>query len=158
MELEEILGGSIAVLIVVLFGLIVLPLAERVTGQSMLLLTVPVTVAGAVVFVRSLRALGRLRGTYALSVRIQATRAGIVFAAGAFWSVILALTFRYSVIEVYESLDLDGKFLVWSGITWFIVLRVYLSLLTRTSPREEMESLGVREEAAALKQTVMRKG
>jgi len=158
MEPEEILGGSIAVLIVVLFGLIVLPLAEEVTGQSMLLLTVPVAVAGAVLFIRSLRILGRAKGKDALHARIQATRAGMVFVAAAFWSAILVLAFRYSVLQVYESLDLDAKFILWSGITWLIVLRVYLSLLTRTSPREELESTGVRDEAVALKKTVIRKG
>jgi hypothetical protein len=157
MELEEILGGSIAVLIVVLFGLIVIPLAEIVTGQTMLLVTVPVAVVGAVLFARSLRALGRSRGKDAMLLRIQATRAGSVFVAAAFWSVILVLSFRYSVIGVYDSLSLDGKFIVWFGITLFIILRVYLSILTRTSPLEEQESRAVRDEAVAMKKTVMRK-
>jgi hypothetical protein len=157
MELEEILGGSITVLIVVLFGLIVLPVAEVVTGQSMLLLTVPVAAVGGVLFIRSLRGLGRKKGREATLIRIQAMRAGMVFVAAAFWTVILVLSFRYTVIAVYESLTIDGKFIVWSGISWFIILRVYLSLLTRTTPLEEEESRGIMEEAAALKKVVTRK-
>ncbi len=158
MEFEEILGGSISVIIVVLFGLIVLPVAEVVTSQSMLILSVPVAVIAAVLFVRSLRSLGRKKGREAGLIRIQATQAGMVFVAAAFWSAVLVMSFRYSVIEIYDALSLDGKLLVWSGISWFIILRVYLSLLTRTSPPEDEESRTLRDEAAALKKTVIRKG
>lgn len=146
MELEEILGGSIATFIVVLFGLIVLPLAERFTGESMLILTVPLALIAAVGFFQSLRDLGRGRGDDARILRIQATRAGTIFIAATFWSVILVLTFRYTVLDLYDSLSLDGKFLLWFGITCFVILRIYLSVLTRTVREERGGSEGALEQ------------
>ena len=138
MELGEILGGSIAIFIIVLLGLIVLPLAERLTGQTMLIVTVPIAVAGAVGFISALRRLGRGKGGDALHPRIQATRAGIIFIAALFWSVLLILTVRYTVLDLYDSLPPDAKFFFWFGLNGLIAVRVYTSLLTRTpGPGEE---------------------
>ena len=157
MDLEEILGGSIAIFIVVLVGVFILPLAERLTGQTLLLVTVPLAAAGAYYFIGSLRALGRGGVRQPRSLRIQATRAGVVFASAGFWSVILSLPLRFDVIKVYDALALDGKLMLWFGITFFIILRVYLSLLTRTTPLEELEAGEISNTAAAIRVKPVRK-
>ncbi|MGA2933617.1 MAG: hypothetical protein ABSD81_00495 [Methanomicrobiales archaeon] len=132
MEPGEILGGSIAIFIIVLLGVIVLPLAERLTGQTMLIVTIPIAVAGAIGFILSLRKLGRGKGGDALHPRIQATRAGIIFIAAMFWSVLLVLSIRYIILDLYDSLPLDAKFFFWFGLNGLIAVRVYTSLITRT--------------------------
>ena len=141
MQAGEILGGSIAVFVIVLIGIIVLPLAERLTGQTMLLVTVPVALAGAIWFVVSLRRLVRGKGADALRLRIQATRAGIIFIAALFWSAILVLTVRYRILGLYDSLPLDAKFFFWFGLNGLIAIRVYTSLLVHRPGSGEEEPI-----------------
>ncbi|MDD1667246.1 MAG: hypothetical protein LUO96_02135 [Methanomicrobiales archaeon] len=140
MQAGEILGGSIAVFIIVLIGLFVLPLAETLTGQSMLLVTVPIAIAAALWFTLSLRKLVGGKGKDALRLRIQATRAGIIFIAALFWSVILVLPFSKTVLDLYITLPLDAKFLFWFGLNSLIAIRVYTSLLAH-KPSEEEEPI-----------------
>jgi hypothetical protein len=143
MQAGEILGGSIAVFIIVLIGLFVLPLAETLTGQSMLLVTVPIAIAAALWFTLSLRKLVGEKGKDALRLRrlrIQATRAGIIFIAALFWSVLLVLPFSKTVLGLYISLPLDAKFLFWFGLSSLIAIRVYTSLLSH-KPAEEEEPI-----------------
>ena len=130
MQAGEILGGSIAVFVIVLIGLLVLPLAERLTGQTMLLVTIPIALAGALWFILSLRRLVRGKGKDSLHLRIQATRAGIIFIAALFWSALLVLSIRFTLLDLYDSLPLDAKFLFWFGLNGLIAIRVYTSLLT----------------------------
>jgi len=134
MELGEILGGSIAVFIIVLVGLFVLPLAERLTGQTMLLVTIPVAIAGLIGFIMALRDLGKGKRGEALRLRIQATRAGIIFIAALFWSVLLLLTIRFTLLDLYDSFPLDLRFFFWFGLNGLIAIRVYTSLLTHRPP------------------------
>jgi hypothetical protein len=141
MQAGEILGGSIAVFVIVLIGLIVLPLAERLTGQSMLLITIPIAVAGAVWFVLSLRRLVKGKGKDALRLRIQSTRAGIIFIAALFWSVLLVMSIRYTLLDLYDSLPLDAKFFFWFGLNGLIAIRVYTSLLTHRPGTGEDEPI-----------------
>jgi hypothetical protein len=146
MELGEILGGSIAIFIIVLIGLIVLPLAERLTGQTMLIVTIPIAVAGALWFILSLRKLVRGKGKDSLSLRIQATRAGSIFIAALFWSVFLVLSIRYTILDLYDSLPLDAKFFLWFGLNGLIAIRVYTSLLThRPGTGDEEPILGLKD-------------
>ena len=140
MQAGEILGGSIAVFIIVLIGLFVLPLAAVMTGQTMLLVTIPIAVIGALWFVFSLQRLVSGKGKDALRLRIQATRAGIIFIAAVFWSVLLVLALRHSVLEAYNALPVDAKFLFWFGLNSLISIRVYTSLLAH-KPAEEEESI-----------------
>jgi hypothetical protein len=143
MQAGEILGGSIAVFIIVLIGLFVLPLAETLTGQSMLLVTVPIAIAAALWFFLSLRKLVGEKGKDALRIRrlrIQATRAGLIFIAALFWSVLLVLPFSKTVLGLYISLPLDAKFLFWFGLSSLIAIRVYTSLLAH-KPTEEEEPI-----------------
>jgi hypothetical protein len=137
MQAGEILGGSIAVFVIVLIGLFVLPLAERLTGQTMLLVTVPIAIFGALWFVLSLRRLVLGKGKDALRLRIQATRAGIIFIAALFWSVLLVLTLRQTILDLYDSFPLDAKFFFWFGLNGLIAIRVYTSLLTHRPTEEE---------------------
>jgi len=137
MQAGEIVGGSIAVFIIVLMGLFVLPLAEVITGQTMLLVTIPIAVAGALWFILSLRKLVGGKGTDALRLRIQATRAGIIFIAALFWSVLLVMSFRETLLDLYEALPLDAKFLFWFGLNALIAIRDYTSLLTHRPPEGE---------------------
>jgi hypothetical protein len=137
MQAGEILGGSIAVFIIVLIGLFVLPLAESLTGLSMLLVTVPIALAAAIWFVLSLRRLEGAKGKDALRLRIQATRAGIIFIAALFWSVLLVLPFSTATLEAYTSLPLDAQFLFWFGLNSLIAIRVYTSLLAHRPAEEE---------------------
>ena len=137
MQAGEILGGSIAVFIIVLIGLFVLPLAESLTGLSMLIVTVPIVVAAGLWFTLSLRKLVGGKGKDALRLRIQSTRAGIIFIAALFWSVLLILPFRWKVLEAYTSLPLDAKFLFWFGLNSLIAIRVYTSLLAHRPSEEE---------------------
>ncbi|HVP24692.1 MAG TPA: hypothetical protein VMS81_01780 [Methanomicrobiales archaeon] len=137
MQAGEILGGSIAVFIIVLIGLFVLPLAEALTGQSMLLVTVPIAIAAALWFILSLRRLVGGKAKDTLRLRIQATRAGIIFIAALFWSVVLVLPVRWEVLKVYSSLPLEAKFLFWFGLDSLIAIRVYTSLLTHRPSEEE---------------------
>jgi hypothetical protein len=140
MQAGEILGGSIAVFVIVLIGLFVLPLAERITGQTMLFVTIPVAVAAAVWFILSLQRLVGGKGKDALRLRIQATRAGIIFIAALFWSVLLVLSLRQAVLDLYDSFPLDAKFLFWFGLNGLIAIRVYTSLLAH-KPTEEEEPI-----------------
>ncbi|HMA04791.1 MAG TPA: hypothetical protein VKO45_02580 [Methanomicrobiales archaeon] len=143
MQAGEILGGSIAVFIIVLIGLFVLPLAEVLTGQTMLIITIPIAIAGALWFVLSLQRLVKGKGKNALRLRIQATRAGIIFIAAVFWSVLLVLTLRTSVLDAYDSLPLDAKFLFWFGLNGLIAIRVYTSLLAHKPSEEEEPILAI---------------
>jgi hypothetical protein len=146
MQAGEILGGSIAVFVIVLIGLIVLPLAEQLTDQTMLIVTIPIAVAGALWFILSLRRLVQGKGKDALRLRIQATRAGIIFIAALFWSVLLVLSIRYTILDLYDSLPLDAKFFFWFGLNGLIAIRVYTSLLThRPGTGEEEPILDVGE-------------
>jgi hypothetical protein len=140
MQAGEILGGSIAVFVIVLIGLFVLPLAERLTGQTMLLVTVPLATAGALWFILSLQRLVRGKGKDALRLRIQATRAGIIFIAAVFWSVLLVLSLRQGILDLYDSFPLDAKFFFWFGLNGLIAIRVYTSLLAH-KPAEEEEPI-----------------
>jgi len=137
MQAGEILGGSIAVFVIVLTGLIVLPLAERLTGQTMLLITIPIALAGALWFVLSLRRLVRAKAKDSRPLRIQATRAGIIFISALFWSVLLVMSFRETLLDLYEALPLDAKFLFWFGLNALIAIRVYTSLLAHRPPEGE---------------------
>jgi hypothetical protein len=141
MQAGEILGGSIAVFVIVLIGLIVLPLAERLTGQTMLLVTVPIAMAGALWFILSLRRLVMGKGMDALRLRIQATRAGIIFIAALFWSALLVLTIRFRILALYDSLPLDAKFLLWFGLNGLIAIRIYTSLLAHRPGSGEEEPI-----------------
>jgi hypothetical protein len=141
MQAGEILGGSIAVFVIVLIGLIVLPLAERLTGQTMLLVTIPIAFVGALWFILSLRRLFRGKGKDALHLRIQATRAGIIFIAALFWSVLLILTIRFTLLDLYDSVPLDAKFFFWFGLNGLIAIRVYTSLLTHRPGTGEEEPI-----------------
>jgi len=132
MQAGEILGGSIAVFVIALIGLIVLPLAERLTGQTMLIVTIPVAIGGLIGFIMALRNLGKGKGVEPLHLRIQATRAGVMFISAFFWSILLILTVRYAVLDLYDSLPLDAKFFFWFGLNGLIAIRVYTSLLTAT--------------------------
>jgi hypothetical protein len=137
MQAGEILGGSIAVFIIVLIGLFVLPLAEVLTGQTMLIVTVPIAIAAAFWFTLSLRRLAGGKGKDTLRLRIQATRAGIIFIAALFWSVLLVLAFRRAVLDLYTARPLDAKFLFWFGINGLIAIRIYTSLLTHRPAEDE---------------------
>jgi hypothetical protein len=137
MQAGEIVGGSIAIFIIVLIGLFVLPLTEVMTGQTMLLVTVPIAVGAALWFTLSLRRLVGGKGKDALRLRIQATRAGIIFIAALFWSVLLILSFRQTVLNAYDALPLDAKLLFWFGLNGLIAIRVYTSLLTHRPAEEE---------------------
>lgn len=137
MQAGEILGGSIAVFIIVLIGLFVLPLAEALTGMTMLLVTVPLAIVGAVWFILVLRRLVGGKEKEALRLRIQATRWGIIFIAALFWSVLLVLPFSKTVLGFYTSLPLDAKFLFWFGLNCLIAIRVYTSLLSHRPAEEE---------------------
>jgi hypothetical protein len=140
MQAGEILGGSIAVFIIVLIGLFVLPLAETLTGQTMLLVTVPIAIAAALWFFLSLRKLVGEKGKDALRLRrlrIQATRAGLIFIAALFWSVLLVLPFSKATLAAYTSLPLDAQFLFWFGLNSLIAIRVYTSLLAHKPSDEE---------------------
>jgi len=139
MEPGEIVGGSIATFIIVLTGLVVLPLAERLTGQTMLLVTLPVAAAGCIIFIMALRNLEKGKGRESLHQRIQATRAGIIFISAIFWSVLLVLPTGSTVLDLYDSLPLDAKFFFWFGLNGLIAVRVYTSLLTRTPAPEGEE-------------------
>lgn len=141
MQAGEILGGSIAVFVIVLIGLIVLPLAERLTGQTMLIVTIPLAVAGALWFILSLRRLVRGKGKDSLRLRIQSTRAGIIFIAALFWSALLILSIRYPLLDLYDSLPLDAKFFFWFGLNGLIAIRVYTSLLTHRPGTGDEESI-----------------
>src|SRR5512137_2025222 len=137
MQAGEILGGSIAVFIIVLIGLFVLPLVESLTGLSMLLVTVPIAILAAVWFFLSLRRLMAAKGKDALRLRIQATRAGIIFSAALFWSVLLVIPFTKTTLKFYTSLPIDSKFLFWFGLSSLIAIRVYTSLLAHRPAEEE---------------------
>jgi hypothetical protein len=137
MQAGEILGGSIAVFIIVLIGLFVLPLADSLTGMTMLLVTVPIAIAAAFWFTQSLRKLVRGKEKDALRLRIQATRAGIIFIAALFWSVLLVLPFSKATLAAYTSLPLDAQFLFWFGLNSLIAIRVYTSLLAHKPSDEE---------------------
>jgi hypothetical protein len=137
MQAGEILGGSIAVFIIVLIGLFVLPLADSLTGMTMLLVTVPIAIAAALWFTQSLRKLVRGKEKDALRLRIQATRAGIIFIAALFWSVLLVLPFSKATLGAYTSLPLDAQFLFWFGLNSLIAIRVYTSLLAHKPSDEE---------------------
>jgi hypothetical protein len=145
MQAGEILGGSIAVFVIVLIGLFVLPLAERLTGQTMLLVTVPVALLGALWFILSLRRLVLGKGKHALRLRIQATRAGIIFIAALFWSVLLVLSLRQTILDLYDSFPLDAKFFFWFGLNGLIAIRVYTSLLTHRPTEEEEPILPIED-------------
>ncbi|MDD1670827.1 MAG: hypothetical protein LUQ67_05890 [Methanomicrobiales archaeon] len=137
MQAGEILGGSIAVFIIVLIGLFVLPLVESLTGLSMLLVTVPIALFAALWFALSLRRLVGGKGKDALRLRIQATRAGIIFSAALFWSMVLAIPFTKTTLKFYTSLPIDAKFLFWFGLSSLIAIRVYTSLLAHRPAEEE---------------------
>ena len=141
MQAGEILGGSIAVFVIVLIGLIVLPLAERLTGQTMLLVTIPIAFVGALWFILSLRRLVRGKGKDSLHLRIQATRAGIIFIAALYWSVLLVLSIRFTLLDLYDSFPLDAKFFFWFGLNGLIAIRVYTSLLTHRPGTGEEEPI-----------------
>ncbi|MDD1662449.1 MAG: hypothetical protein LUQ60_01720 [Methanomicrobiales archaeon] len=146
MQAGEILGGSIAVFVIVLIGLLVLPLAERLTGQTMLLVTIPIALAGALWFILSLRRLVRGKGKDSLHLRIQATRAGIIFIAALFWSALLwsallVLSIRFTLLDLYDSFPLDAKFFFWFGLNGLIAIRVYTSLLTHRPGTGEEEPI-----------------
>jgi len=141
MQAGEILGGSIAVFVIVLIGLIVLPLAERLTGQTMLLVTIPIALAGALWFILSLRRLVRGKGKDSLHRRIQATRAGIIFISALFWSALLVLSIHYALLDLYDSFPLDAKFFFWFGLNGLIAIRVYTSLLTHRPGTGEEEPI-----------------
>lgn len=141
MQAGEILGGSIAVFVIVLIGLLVLPLAERLTDQTMLLVTVPIALAGALWFILSLRRLVLGKGKDARFLRIQATRAGIIFISALFWSVLLVLSIRYALLDLYDSFPLDAKFFFWFGLNALIAIRVYTSLLAHRPGTEDEEPI-----------------
>jgi hypothetical protein len=140
MQAGEILGGSIAVFIIVLIGLFVLPLAESLTGMSMLLVTVPIAIAAALWFTLSLRRLVGGKEKESLRLRIQATRAGLIFIAVLFWSVLLVLPVSKAALDLYTGLPLDAQFLFWFGLNSLIAIRVYTSLLAH-KPSEEEEPI-----------------
>jgi hypothetical protein len=142
MQAGEILGGSIAVFIIVLIGLFVLPLAESLTGQTMLLVTVPIAIGAALWFVLSLQKLvkGKERDTLK-RLRIQATRAGIIFIAALFWSVLLVLPQGQAALGLYTSLPTDAQFLFWFGLNSLIAIRVYTSLLAHRPTTTDEEPL-----------------
>jgi hypothetical protein len=145
MQAGEILGGSIAVFVIVLIGLFVLPLAERLTGQTMLLVTIPIAIFGALWFILSLQRLVRGKGKDALRLRIQATRAGIIFSAALFWSVLLVISLRQAVLDLYDSFPLDAKFFFWFGLNGLIAIRVYTSLLAHKPTEEEEPILAIED-------------
>ena len=105
----------------------------------MLIVTIPVAVAGLIVFITALRNLEKGKSGESLHQRIQATRAGIIFISAMFWSVLLILPTRYTVLDLYDSLPLDAKFFFWFGLNGLIAVRVYTSLLTRTPAPEGEE-------------------
>jgi hypothetical protein len=145
MQAGEILGGSIAVFVIVLIGLFVLPLAERLTGQTMLLVTIPIAIFGALWFILSLQRLVGGKGKDALRLRIQATRAGIIFSAALFWSVLLVISLRQAVLDLYDSFPLDAKFFFWFGLNGLIAIRVYTSLLAHKPTEEEEPILAIED-------------
>ncbi|MDD1668298.1 MAG: hypothetical protein LUO97_00710, partial [Methanomicrobiales archaeon] len=124
-------------------GLIVLPLAERLTGQTMLLITIPIALAGALWFVLSLRRLVRAKAKDSRPLRIQATRAGIIFISALFWSVLLVMSIRYTLLDLYDSFPLDAKFFFWFGLNALIAIRVYTSLLAHRPGGEEEPILDI---------------
>jgi hypothetical protein len=129
--LEAAAGFAAAVIL----PLIPLPLAERLFRIPLLPVTLALTGVAVVIFLASLRIVARQKQqTMASSFLPHARQAGWLIAIFAFWTVLLFL--GINLLEYYDSLTADGKYVFWFGLAMVICAWCFFHLRGREAVPE----------------------
>jgi len=136
----EAAAGTVAA---VILPLIPLPLAERLFRIPLLPVTLALTLIAVVLFLVSLRVVAREKQvSMASSFLPHARQAGWLIAIFALWSL---LSFRgISLLEFYDSLTGDGKFVFWFGLAMVIFAWGFFHLRGRMAVPEGDVTLDVK--------------
>ena len=114
-----VLEAAAGIVAAVILPLIPLPLAERLFRIPLLPVTLALTGIAVVIFLASLRVVAQQQQkSMASSFLPHARQAGWLIAIFALWSLLSFL--GINLLEYYDSLTEDGKFVFWFGLAMVI--------------------------------------